>query len=144
MITGRYKIRTSKGRETDWIENLVMTGPNNGVGIIMRNLAPGAPYSPIITSAEIGTGSTPAAAGDTNLQTPVLTGILPTSGLTVTTATSISLEFFITDAELANGTYREFGLRCGTQLFARSIISPAFTKDSGEDVIITYEVTVTV
>lgn len=144
MIKGRYKIRTSKGRETDWIENLVVTGPNSGVGLITQNLAPGAANSPIIDRAKIGTGSTPAAAGDTDLQTPVLSDILPTSGLTVVTETSVSFEFFIPDGDLANGTYREFGLFCGTRLFARSIISPAFTKADGEDLIVTYEITVTV
>lgn len=144
MITGRYKIRTSTGRETGWIENLVMTGENNGVGLITQNLAPGALYSPVIDRAKIGTGSTAAAPSDTDLQTPVVSDILPTSGLTVVTATTVSFEFFLPDIDLPNGTYREFGLFCGTRLFARSLITPSFTKASGEDVIITYEITVTV
>ncbi|MGI1661391.1 hypothetical protein ACRDNQ_04035 [Palleronia sp. KMU-117] len=143
MIQGRYKIRTSTGRDTGWIKNLVVTGPNSGIGLITQNLVAGATNSPVIDRAKIGTGTTPAAAGNTDLQTPVLSDILPTTGLTVVTPSSISLEFFIPDIDLANGTYTEFGLFCGTRLFARSIISPSFTKETGEDVIITYEITIT-
>lgn len=143
MITGRYKIRTSKGYESPWITNLVVAGTNSGTGLITQNLAAGAAHSLAIDRAKIGTGTTAAAAGDTDLETAVLSDILPTSGLTVVTSNTVSFEFFIPDVDLANGTYTEFGLFAGTQLFARSIITPSYTKASAEDVIITYEITIT-
>jgi hypothetical protein len=140
-MKGRYKFTLFKNGkevgETDWIHNRVMRGVGNGTGIIMRQLAGDLVYPIAITSAEIGTGSTPPLITDTNLQTPVLTAIpVRTKLFTATTAT---FSFFISDADLANGTYREFALRAGTQLFARSLISPIYTKATGMDAIVTYE-----
>lgn len=144
-MQGRYKITTlSKGEvvsESDWIPNLVMKGVSNGTGLLMRALIGDTSYPAAITSAEIGTGSTAPAISDTNLVTPVLTGILVRTQ--VATATSVTFSFFIPDATLANGTYREFGLRAGTQLVARSLISPVFTKTTGQDAIVTYEIDIT-
>ena len=144
-MNGRYKITTlEQGKvvsETDWIHNLVMKGVSNGTGIIMRQLAGDTTYPIAITSAEIGTGSTAPSITDTNLVTPVLTGIAVRTS--AATATAVTFSFFIPDATLANGTYREFGLRAGTQLVARSLISPVYTKSTGQDAIITYEIDIT-
>lgn len=143
-MKGRYKITTlEKGKpvhETNWIHNLVMEGASNGTGLITRLLSNDTTYPLAITSAAIGTSATAPAVTDTDLVAPVLTGILiRTKSITPTT---ISLSFFVTDAELANGTYREFGLFCGARLFARSLITPVYTKSTGQDAIITYEITI--
>lgn len=142
---GRYKITTFEHgqivNETDWIHNMVMRGVSNGTGLVMRALAGDVAFPLAITSAEIGSGSTAPTIADTNLQTPVLTGIPIRTK--VTTATSVTFSFFISDADLVNGTYREFALRAGTQLFARSLISPIFTKSTGQDAIVTYEIDIT-
>ena len=144
-MTGRYKITTlEKGKvvsETDWIDNLIMAGVSNGTGLIARALIADGTYPPAITSASIGTSSTAPAITDTALVAPVLSGIIVRTKSA--TATLVSLSFFITDAELTNGTYREFGLFCGAQLFARSLISPVYTKSTGQDAIITYQITIT-
>jgi hypothetical protein len=142
-MKGRYKIITlEKGRvlaTTGWIKNLVMVGDSNGIGLITKQLFGDTTYPLAITSAEIGTGSTAPAITDTNLVTPVLTAIpIRTKSRT---ATGVEFSFFVPDGDLPNGTYREFALRCGTQLFARSLISPVYTKASGQDAIVVYEIT---
>lgn len=144
-MIGRYKITTlEKGKivsETDWINNLIMEGVSNGTGIITRQLVADTTFPIAITSASIGTSATAPAITDTALVASVLSGIIVrTKSASANVAT---LSFFITDAELANGTYREFGLFCGARLFARSLISPVFTKTTGQDAIITYEITIT-
>ena len=144
-MKGRYKITTlERGRvvgETDWIHNLVMQGVSNGTGIIARQLVGDVTYPIAITSASIGTSATAPTIGDTGLITSVLSGIIIRTKSA--TATTITLSFFISDAELVNGTYREFGLFCGARLFARSLISPVYTKSTGQDAIITYEINIT-
>ena len=125
-MKGRYKItKLERGKivgETDWIHNLVMQGVSNGTGIIARQLISDTTYPIAITSASIGTSATAPTIADTGLIASVLSGIIIRTKSA--TATTISLSFFISDAELANGTYREFGLFCGARLFARSLISP--------------------
>lgn len=145
-MKGRYRFITSDhatGKEavSPWINNLIMEGAINGTGLIMRQLANDTTYALPITSAAIGTGSTAPALSDTALVAPVLSGILVRSR--VQTPTSLTLKFFVTDGELANGTYREFGLFCGARLFARSLISPVWTKATGQDAIIEYVITIT-
>lgn len=144
-MKGRYKITTlEKGKvvgKTDWIHNLVMQGVSNGTGIIARQLISDTTYPIPITSASIGTSATAPTIADTGLIASVLSGIIIRTKSA--TANTISLSFFISDAELANGTYREFGLFCGARLFARSLISPVYTKSTGQDAIITYEIDIT-
>ncbi len=142
-MKGRYKITTlEKGRvvhQTDWIKNLVMVGPLNGVGLITEHLFGNTTYPLEITSASIGTGSTAPAVTDTALVAQVLADI-PVRTKSKTT-TMLSFSFFIPNIDLPNGTYREFGLWSGTRLFARSLILPVYTKATGQDAIITDEVT---
>lgn len=144
-IRGKYQITTYKAgtkevlRKSPWIENLVVANSTSGVGLITQHLA-GNTANPLeIDKAAIGTGTTSPTVADTGLETAVLTGIERT-GISATD-TSVTVDFFITDGELANGTYSEFGIFADTRLFARSIISPAFTKASGEDVSINYQIT---
>lgn len=119
------------------IENLVVLSDGYGVNLIMRHLQ-GDPLLPlVIDNASIGTGSTAPAATDTDLETPVVTGIIRATG-TLTAPDTLVTEWFITNDELPNGTYNEFGLKCGTRLWARSIISPSHTKASNEDTLIEY------
>lgn len=144
-MQGRYRFikKNSKTGEvisiSPWIDNLIMLDDGKGINLFIRRLANDLTYDCVVTSAEIGTGSTAPADTDAALETPVVTGIsVALQSFTDDTAT---LSFFITDTELANGTYNEFLLRCGTQVFSRSIISPAYTKGSNEDTSIEYEIT---
>ena len=146
-IQGRYKIISKKAgtneviRETDWNKNLVMIGADTGIGLICKRMAGDVTDSIAIDSASIGSGTTAPTDSDTDLETPVLTGIITTAESS--TSNSVSISFFITDSQLTNGTYNEFGIFANLKLFARSIISPSFTKASGEDTTIVYEITFT-
>lgn len=124
-----------------WIHNLVMDGTNTGIGLITRRMTGSTTYDIQITTAEIGTGNTAPADGDTALVTPVLTGIVRSNQSY--TSNTCHIEFFIPNTDLANGTYKEFLLRCGTQAFARSLITPNFTKGSNVDTGIEYNFTLT-
>jgi len=144
-IKGEYTLKVFKAgtkellRETHHT-NLVVSTTNAGLDLITQHLAGLTTYPLNIDKAAIGTGTTAPTATDTGLETAVLTGI-DRADVVNRDATSIEMDFFITDAELANGSYSEFGIFCGAQLFARSIIDPAFTKASGEDTLINYQIT---
>lgn len=147
-FSGRYQIKvldskTGKVKRTlPWIKNLIVSNGNNGVRVFIQYLLNNKVNPIAISSASIGTGTTTPASTDTNLETPVTTGIPIANKANL--GETAQYDFFITDASLPDGTYNEFGIFMGANLFARSIISPAFTKASGEDVSITYEVGVTV
>ena len=89
-----------------------------------------------ITSLEIGDGNTAVTAGDTALDNLVLSGV-PVAKRTPSTL-SVVIEFFIVDAELPAGTYRELGLRAGATLYTRALFTTPYTKVDGRDTIIRY------
>lgn len=146
-ISGKYRFITKRAgtdeviRETDWIENLVMNGTDTGVNLIMKTLI-GTTTINEITSASIGTGTTAPTDGDTDLETPVTTDI-PRGTQNISPTNVLTILFFIPDGDLPNGTYNEFGLFCETQIFSRSIISPAYVKGSTEDTIVEYRIEIT-
>lgn len=124
-----------------WIKNAVSTASGHGLNIIARRLCNDLTYDLVITQAKIGTGTTAPTAADTDLETIVTDGILVANqGASGATAT---LEFFISDAQLPDGTYEEFGVFCGDQLFARSLIDPSYTKATNEDTAAEYIFTFT-
>jgi len=145
-IRGRFRIKTYKAgtkeliRQTNWIENLIMLGTNTGLNIFIKRLIGTKAYDPEITQAKIGTGDTAPADGDTDLETTVLAGVL-VSKSTEESVGVVTLEFFMSDADLTEGTYKEFGIFCTNQLFARSLILPTYTKSAGEDSQVEYEIT---
>jgi hypothetical protein len=142
---GRYRFRTYRAgtgellHTSPWIKNLVSTASSHGLNIIARRMIDDLTYDLVITQAKIGTGTTAAAASDTDLETTTTDGILvANSSVSGATAT---FEFFIPDVLLPNDTYSEFGIFCEDQLFARSLIDPTYTKEDNEDTSIEYEVT---
>jgi len=143
-MKGRYRIITinkaGQRMAGPWINNLIMQGADTGTGIIMQQMIGNTTYALGITSGELGTGNTAPTVADTDLETPVVTGIVIRRK--TATATTVTLELFVTSEEMPDNTYREFGLRAGTQLIARSLISPTFTKTGDQDAIIEYEITI--
>ncbi len=124
-----------------WIENLVVSSANHGLGLITQRIIGLTTYDLEVTQAKIGTGTTAPVDANTDLETITLSGIIrATQSATATTAT---IDFFIPASDLANGTYTEFGLFCGAQLFARSIITPSYTKSTNEDTGVEYIITAT-
>lgn len=143
-MKGSYKIYEMREGEKQLVHqqnNLVMFGSDNGAGLITRLLAGDPTYPLTITSAAIGTGTATPDVSDTALETPVLSDI--PIALSDQLTASLVLQFFIPDADLAQGNYTEFGLFAGTQLFARSVISPQYEKDANVDTVIEYTLTVT-
>jgi hypothetical protein len=109
---------------------------NAGLSLIVQHHAGNDSNALEITSLEIGDDDTAVSASDTALGNAVLTGVLP-SKITPSGA-SIVIEFFIVDAELANGTYEELGLRAGATLYTRALFTTPYTKVAGRDTIIRY------
>lgn len=122
-----------------WINNLIMKADTLGINLIIRRLGNDLTYDTIITSAEIGDDDTPPTNGDTDLVSPILIGILP--ALQSIATDNVTISFFIPSVDLANGTYKEFCIRCGTKMFARSIISPNYVKGTNENTTVEYLIT---
>ena len=133
-----YKAGTKKVlRVSDWNENLVVLNEGHGMNLLAKRLIGETTYDLKITQAKIGDDNTAATVDDTDLGNSILDGIVVATA-TETGTSQITLEFFIADAELAEDVYEEFGIFCEDQLFARSVISPAYTKSIGEDSKIEY------
>ena len=141
---GKLKIETFRDgvkiRETDWMENRIVASDTHGRNIVMRQLAGDNTYPIVIDSAEIGTGILTPADGTTDLVTPVLTGV-DIGNAVVTDVDELTLSIFMSDLALADGTYKEFLLRCGTKCFSAIVISPNYSKSAGEDSVFTYVIT---
>ncbi len=151
-VIGKVRITTYKAgtkqviRKTHWFKNLVVSSANYGRNIIAQRLASINTYTLNVTHGEIGTGTNAPANSDTALQTPI-----DRIAITYQSVTNnvVTLQFFWSDLDIANGTYQEFGtfidgsatLGSG-QLFNRVLFGTAYTKASGEDT--TVEVTFTI
>ena len=141
---GRYRFITTDSvtgevkRISDWHKNKVVNGTGTGINIIARLLANDSTYPLAITKAKIGTGTNAPADGDTDLQTPTFTK--NSVALQEVSGGSVTISFFLTTAELSNGTYTEFGIFSGTQLFARSIITPSYVQGTNEDTTVEYQI----
>ena len=135
----------SPKRVSEWHKNLIVSSNGYGLNIICQQLAGIATIPIEIAEMQIGTGNTAPAAGNTGLQTPVATGIIRADQSIANN--EVTLSFFASDLELPDGTYKELGIFAGSvgdrRLFARSIISPDYTKGAAEDTTIEYVITFT-
>lgn len=145
-IKGKFRFKVYKAgtkellRVTDWTENLIVLNENRGLNIFLKNLCGNFTYNLEITKAKMGDDDTPPTSNDTDLGNVVVDNIL-IAKRTETAVNEVTFEFFISDAEMPEQTYKEFGIFCGDQLFARALISPTFTKHTGEDVTAEYIIT---
>lgn len=121
--------------------NKVVMSSGYGRNIIARQIAGDTTYSLEIDSASLGDSNTAAADAQTDLLSPLVQDI----PITDSRATNdlVTTDVFVADANLPDDTYEEFGLFCDGRLFARVVISPAYTKASGEDTLFTYELKLT-
>ncbi|MBA4307002.1 MAG: hypothetical protein C0429_09735 [Sphingopyxis sp.] len=136
---GSFQILSLEKGEVVWqspvMQNLVL----NAYWSLLVEHNTGSATTPLeITTLEIGTGDNVVTAANTALETLTLAGVIPSK--VTPAAKSIEMEFFITDAELADGTYREIGLRCGTVLATRALFTTPYVKATGRDTIIRYTV----
>lgn len=152
-VVGKYKIITYKAgtkeilRETPWQKNLIMLGTNTGKTLILQRLAGINTYSLNITHLDIGTGTTSPAVTDTALTTAVARASTPVATIVGNT---LSLQFFLTDAELANGSYKEIGTfvdgsaGLGTgKIFNHALFGVTYVKATGEDTTIQVDFSLT-
>lgn len=129
-------VRTS-GR----LPNKVVNGSGYGRNLIARRLAGDQSFGIEIDSAGLGDSNTAAADAQTDLISPILVDIPITNS--TATGDTVTIDVFVADANLPNGTYREFAVYCAGRLFARVVISPDYTKSAGEDTLFTYELNLT-
>lgn len=142
-IKGQLRIKTYKAetkellRMTEWIPNLIVLNNTRGINLIIRRLGGNTTYDIIITKAKIGVGTTPPTNSDTDLENPTVSNIPVAQSIVSVDETLLS--FFISDTDLPNGTYTEFGAFVVNQMFSRTIINPSYSKGSGEDTNIEYK-----
>ena len=153
--TGRFKfVKSWQGQlieESEWIKNMIMKTDTRGVNLVVRAIIGDTTYGVEITHAKIGTGTNPVTESDTDLQTPTVIAGGPLHSISRGDESIVSiniahLEFFISDADLANGTYSEWALFVGTEgvdekMFARALISPTYAKATNQDTTVVHEIT---
>jgi len=149
-IQGHFRIKTFLAgtkkllRETDRMPNLIVCGENHGLYIVLNRLIGIETYSLAISTAKIGYGTSTPTVADTDLEIVAADNLFLAQKQRIAND-EVKLIFFIPDADLpTSGTpYTEFGIFCGNQLFARSLISPSYSKSAGEDTEIDYLITAT-
>lgn len=121
------------------IRNKVVSSSGHGRNLIARKLTGDNTYGIEIDSAAVGDDNTAAADGNTGLGNALVTGIPLTNSIASNNV--VDIDVFVADGNLPDDTYEEFGLFIGAQLFSRIVISPAYTKNTGEDTLFTYQLT---
>jgi hypothetical protein len=151
-MQGKVRIITYKAgtkevlRISEWTKNMIMLGVNTGKDIILDRLNADNTYSLNLTHADMGTGTTPPAVGDTQLQTAVARGSKATGAVSSNTLT---LQFFFPDVSLPNGTYTEFGsfvdgstgINTG-KIFQHALFGTSYVKATGEDTTIELQISI--
>lgn len=143
FIGGVLTIKTFKDgqlvREIGPLKNKVVSSAGYGRNLILNWMAGVATYPIVINSAAVGDGAVAPADGDTALGNSLVSGLTITN---MSVANNIlTVDVFVADADLANDTYAEFGLFATGRLISRVLITPAYTKSSGEDTLFTYTCT---
>lgn len=123
------------------LKNKVISSNGYGRNIVARQLAGDTTYPIEIDSIQLGDDNTAAVDGDTALGNALETGITITEKSVANNV--VTVKVFVADATIADDTYEEIGFMCNGRLFSRVVISPAYTKASGEDTLFTYTLTLT-
>lgn len=123
------------------IKNKVVSSSGYGRNLLLAWMSGDTTYPIVINSAAVGDGTTPPADGDTGLESSLVSG-LSISNMIVSNNV-ISIDIFANDGALADDTYSEFGLFCTGRLLSRVLISPSYTKTTGEDTLFSYTLTLT-
>ena len=143
LLAGKLTIKTFKDgqliRELGPIPNKVVSSDGYGRNLLIRQLAGDTTYPIEIDSMAVGDSDTAATDGDTGLGNSLVADIDITD-MTVTN-NQLEIDVFVADGNLADDDYKELGFFCNGRLFSRIIISPTYTKASGEDTLFTYSLT---
>lgn len=131
-------------RVSSEMKNLVMDDTNTGIQLICKGFT-GSRTNIKLTYARVGTDGTARTDTDSDLNSPFAT-YFPITFYN-NNGSSVTLEIFMSDQKLDDGTYEEVGLYMDTtsnpKFFSASVISPAESKVTGEDKQINYTVSVT-
>lgn len=147
-FVGSLVIKTYKDgvlvRETAPMKNKIVSGSGGyGRNLVIRQLAGDTTYGIAIGSAGIGTGTTAPVDANTGLETVVVQDVA-ISNVAVSND-EVVVDVFMSASTLVNGSYTEFALFISTggarRLFSRVIISPTYTKATGEDTTFSYTIT---
>lgn len=142
-FVGELTIRTYKDganvRQIGPFKNKVVSSSGYGRNLIMRALAGDATYPVEIDSASLGDDNTAPTDSDTGLGNSLIAD-LPLTAASVSN-NILTIDVFVPSANLPDDTYEEFGLFADGRLMSRLVISPAYTKASGEDTLFTYTMT---
>jgi len=118
--------------------NLVVSSSGYGRNLIVRQLTGNTDYGIEINQGKIGDDGTAPSESDTDLGNVILDGILIEKSIFLNDEATFS--FFITDSSLADGTYKEFGMFIGGQLFSRAIFSEDYIKSTNQSTRIDYSI----
>jgi hypothetical protein len=122
-------------------KNKVVSSNGYGRNLILRALAGDATFPVIIDSARLGDYN--VAPGDADLMLGgTLVSDIPITNMTVVNNV-LTVDVFVADANLPADTYEEMGFFMSGRMLSRILISPAYTKASGEDTLFTYTLTAT-
>lgn len=143
---GALTIKRFRAGELVWqsepIRNKVVSSAGGyGRNMVIRQLAGDTTYPLEIDSMALGDGTTPPSDSDTGLENELLASIPLTSRSVANNV--LSIDVFITSDNLPNDTYTELGFFCDGRLFSRLLLTPAYTKEEGEDTLFSYELTTT-
>lgn len=140
-----YKAGTKILLSESVTQNLIMEGTNTGKNLIVKRLISTNTYSLNINYGAIGTSATAVAASDTQLGAESARTVVSLAQASAVNLASI--QFFFPDANLTNGTYREFGTFVdGTasantgQIFNHALFSSAYIKAGGTDTTVQVDI----
>lgn len=142
-IGGYLTIKTLRDgkvvRELGPIHNRVVSTDTYGRNLILRALSGDTTYPIEIDSMAIGDGAVAPVDGDTALGNSLEAGLAITD--TTITNDELQIEVFVADGDIADDDYTELGFFCNGRLFSRILISPTYSKATGEDTLFTYTLT---
>ena len=151
-MSGKVRITTHKVgtkevlRQTPWFKNLLVSSTGYGRNLIAQRLGGTNAYTLNVTHGEIGTGSTAPQNSDIALTTPTVRGAMTTATVSNNV---VQLQFFFSDAALANGTYYEFGSfidgtgTIGTgRMLNHVLFGTPYQKNTGEDTTVEVDLTI--
>lgn len=139
-LTGKFRValydKDMKLKDEEFVENTVVTV---GKDFLAAWLAAASQANPFMSWQGLGTGTTPANVGDTDLETPLTTrvqGSLSSAGAVLSNEATFG-------PGVNTGAITEAGLfsaNVAGTLFARQVFGIK-TKDAGDTLTITWEIT---
>ena len=144
-IAGILTIKKFRDGKLLWeskpMKNKVVASDGYGRNLLIRQLGGITTYPIEINSFALGDGIVAPVDGNTTLGAPLVSGIAITDK--IVSNNILTVDVFISDANLANDTYAECSFSCTSRLFSRILISPLYTKTTGEDTLFSYSLTFT-